>query len=330
MATDTLLRDRLEALVTRYDRRWIDSDPLRWPHLYPNPGDQEVVAVVAATLAYGRVASIHRSIESALERLGAGLPGASSRNGGPAAAVRPSVAAALPDRFVGWRHRFTAGEDLAWLLQGVGRAREEAGSLGAYVEAHARGDEPLRAGLIAWHRLAASVPAADTPVRRRARAFLLPDPARGAACKRTLLLARWCLRPSDGLDLGLWGASGRLGPRDLLVPLDTHVHRIARTLGLTMRKAADWRTAVEVTARLRRLDPNDPIRYDFALARPGIVGRCRHRHVPEICGACDLAPACRHGRPRGARKALTSVPTISSAGAPLSSPGLPPGIFHAG
>jgi hypothetical protein len=106
------------------------------------------------------------------------------------------------------------------------------------------------------------------------------------------------VRGDDGLDLGIWAGTG-LAPRDLLLPLDTHVHRVARQLGLTARRAADWRAAREVTDALARYDPEDPVRFDFALARPGIVGLCRHRHVPEVCGPCDLRPACAFGTPRG-------------------------------
>ena len=138
----------LAALVARYDRRWLDSDPLLWPRLHPDPRDREVVAVLAALLAYGRVASIHGAIREVLRRLGPSPSAALSRR--PDA---PRSRSALD----GFRHRFTAGADVAWLLLGVARAWDEAGSLGAYVGAHARGDEPLRAGLSAWHRLAAEV-----------------------------------------------------------------------------------------------------------------------------------------------------------------------------
>ncbi|MCC7137019.1 MAG: TIGR02757 family protein [Planctomycetes bacterium] len=296
------LRSALDALVARYDRRWLDSDPLRWPRGYARARDRELVAVVSALLAYGRVASIHRAVAEVLARLGPH----------PADALAPSRRAALDARLDGFRHRFTAGPDVAWLLRGVAAAWDEAGSLGTFVGRAAAGDEPLRAGLAAWHRLATSVPADADPRRRRARAFLLADPTSGAACKRSLLLARWCVRPDDGLDLGLWTGAG-LSPRDLLLPLDTHVHRVVRDLGLTRRRAPDWRTAVEVTRRLAALDPDDPVRYDFALARPGIVGRCAHRFVADVCGACDLAPSCRHGR-----RGLTSA--RRSPGSPRTTP----------
>jgi uncharacterized protein (TIGR02757 family) len=97
------------------------------------------------------------------------------------------------------------------------------------------------------------------------------------------------VRGSDAVDLGLWKA---LGTHRLTMPLDTHVHRISRYLGLTDRSQADWRTATQITTALRRFDPVDPLRYDFALAHLGISGACPTRRVPEICRTCPIEPIC--------------------------------------
>jgi hypothetical protein len=108
------LRARLDDLGARFDRRWLASDPLRWPRTFADAADREVVAVVAALLAYGRVASIHAAVRAVLDRLGPR----------PADALAPSGRAGLASALDGVRHRFTAGVDLAWLLAGVARARE--------------------------------------------------------------------------------------------------------------------------------------------------------------------------------------------------------------
>jgi uncharacterized protein (TIGR02757 family) len=96
---------------------------------------------------------------------------------------------------------------------------------------------------------------------------LLPDPNRGSACKRLCLYLRWMVR-TDAIDPGGWQS---LSPSQLIIPLDVHMHRVALSLGLTTRKAADLKTAMEVTDSLRRVDPTDPLRFDFALTRPGIL-----------------------------------------------------------
>jgi uncharacterized protein (TIGR02757 family) len=101
---------------------------------------------------------------------------------------------------------------------------------------------------------------------------------------------RWMVRGPDAIDLGFWS---EVGPARLTVPLDTHVHRLGRYLGLTGRRQADWRTAAEITAALRALDPADPLRYDFALAHMGISGQCPTRRVEAVCAACPIRGVCR-------------------------------------
>ena len=110
----------------------------------------------------------------------------------------------------------------------------------------------------------------------------------------------------DGLDLGLWTDGSplegtfpkdkRLHPRQLILPLDTHTGRISQYLGLTERKSLGWKAAVEITERLKRADPLDPVRYDFAISRLGILDLCQKKFRVEICGQCSLLTACRFAK----------------------------------
>jgi uncharacterized protein (TIGR02757 family) len=100
------------------------------------------------------------------------------------------------------------------------------------------------------------------------------------------------VRPDDGVDLGLFAP---VRPGQLVVPLDTHVARISRYLGLTHRRTVDWKMAVEVTDGLRILDPADPVRYDFALSRLGILDECPRRVDPVHCARCSLVSVCSLG-----------------------------------
>jgi len=125
-------------------------------------------------------------------------------------------------------------------------------------------------------------------VTRSFKTFL-PRPSSGSACKRWNMFLRWMVRADDGIDLGVWSLSSS----SLVLPLDTHTHRISQYVGLTTRKQANWRTAVEITESLRLLDPRDPVKYDFALAHLGISGGCRRRYRAEICSTCALLPVCR-------------------------------------
>ncbi|MBP2673590.1 MAG: hypothetical protein H6Q84_430 [Deltaproteobacteria bacterium] len=122
----------------------------------------------------------------------------------------------------------------------------------------------------------------------RQRDFLFPRPERGSACKRHNLFLRWVVREADGVDLGLWKA---VAPRDLVVPLDTHMARMGEWLGLTRRRTRDWRMAEEITAAFRAIRPEDPVGFDYPLTRIGILRVCT---LPRkgICSGCPVAPLC--------------------------------------
>lgn len=126
------------------------------------------------------------------------------------------------------------------------------------------------------------------PGLSRQRDFLLPDPGKGSACKRHNLFLRWMVRYGDGVDLGIWTA---LSPRDLVVPVDTHMARMGRRMGWTRRKTPDWKMAEEITAAFRAVCPDDPVKFDFALTRIGILGECAPRR-PGACDVCAVAKGC--------------------------------------
>ena len=116
---------------------------------------------------------------------------------------------------------------------------------------------------------------------------MLPRPSSGSACKRWQLYLRWMIR-KEFPDMGIWS----LETKKLLIPLDTHVHKISRMTGLCSRKSADLKTAKEITKNLQQLDEDDPIRYDFAIAHMGISGQCQKKHIADICNSCSLSSIC--------------------------------------
>jgi len=103
------------------------------------------------------------------------------------------------------------------------------------------------------------------------------------------LFLRWMVRRTSP-DLGLWTF---VDPAKLVIPLDTHVHRIATFLGLSDRKSGDWKAARALTDNLARFDAADPVRYDFALCRLGILDLCSRKQKKENCDVCLLRDACR-------------------------------------
>ena len=125
---------------------------------------------------------------------------------------------------------------------------------------------------------------------RRGGAHILADPNKGSAVKRLMLFLRWMVRPADGVDLGAWALPTSL----LLVPVDTHIHKLSRNLGLTRRKDVSWKTAEEITRALARYDANDPVKYDFSLCHLGMLQRCPSRRDPARCEGCGVQRVCRH------------------------------------
>jgi len=241
-------KERLEALYSTYNRRcYVHPDPLEFLYHFHDPLDLEIVGFLASALAYGNVKQILKSVSLVLEKTGTC----------PSAFLRNSSFKRMTDTFSGFKHRFTTGQDIARLLWGVRLAIERHGSLQrCFLSRLRREDQTVIPALSAF----------VGDVFPGGCDFLIPSPARGSACKRLNLFLRWMVR-RDEVDPGGWD---RVSPSKLLVPLDTHMHRIAMTLGLTKRKQADLRTAMEVTEAFRKISPGDPVRYDFVLTRFGI------------------------------------------------------------
>ena len=253
--------------------RRLREDPVEFIHRYRHPLDQEVVGFVAASLAFGNAAAARRSIERVLSALGER----------PAVTLIEAEDGEIYERLRGFTHRIYRDEHLAVALRRMARVIGTYGSVGAavceFLEA-SRGD--FREAIA---RLADAL-RGDS--KERSLKHLVSDPRAGSACKRLLLYARWMVRPADGVDLGLWP----MAPAKLVIPVDTHIHRISRNLGLTSRATASWATAEEITAALRRYDPEDPVKYDFALCHLGVSRQCPSRPDPAKCERCVLKEVC--------------------------------------
>ena len=245
------MREALDDLYRRYNRReFVHPDPLEFLYRYPDVRDREVAGLVAATLAVGRVAQILRSVGAVLERL-------SDR---PARFLETVSADVLERRLADLKHRFFTGENLAAMLWGARCVLRQHGSLEAcFLVGMKRDDETILPALGAFvEKLTCGCEG------RHGR--LITHPCRKSACKRLNLYLRWMVR-RDEVDPGGWDG---VSPAKLIVPLDVHMHRIGRALGLTDRKQANLATALEITAAFRRIVPDDPVKYDFSLTRLGI------------------------------------------------------------
>jgi uncharacterized protein (TIGR02757 family) len=270
--------DRVRARCDLGSRR--DADPVGFVHRYEVAEDQEIVALLAASVAFGNVKAIRAKLEDALRRLG----------------PRPSLTAddqvATFAAMHGWVHRVYRGEDIARLVIGARRVQRASGTLGARFTEDLGASPDLREALARFCdaiRNAGGLAAGDSV--RRGPSHLLPDPRGGGANKRLLLFLRWMVRPADGVDLGLWR---NVDPSVLVIPVDVHIHKLAKNLGLVRQKTLSFKTAEEITERLRMFDPNDPVKYDFSLCHMGMLQRCPSRRDDKRCEGCGVMPVCRH------------------------------------
>ena len=155
----------------------------------------------------------------------------------------------------------------------------------AFKKNYGTGDRDIEKGLAGF--IAACLNA-DTSeiygnnVKPRGLLQFFPSPENRSACKRSNLFLRWMIRDRD-IDFGIWK---EIPMNKLIIPLDTHIARISKCLGLTDRKSQDWKTAVEITEALKIFDPEDPVKYDFALCHHGITGMCKGRKEITVCRKC--------------------------------------------
>jgi uncharacterized protein (TIGR02757 family) len=273
MRTD-LLRRRLDELYRHYDHRFVTPDPLEFVRAQADPRDREVVGLVASALAFGTVGQIKKSIGVVLDALGPG----------PASAVGRLDPQALATKLAGFKHRWSDGRDVAALLFLARQMIEARGSIeGFFAEGVDPSAADISGALQSFAERALSLGHGglyrgrglpkDAGVR-----YFFPSPADGSACKRLNLYLRWMVR-RDAVDLGVWSV---IGARSLVIPLDAHIFRIARRVGLTRYKSASWAMAADITKRLRRLDPEDPVKYDFALHRMGLFKK--HDEIGSLRG----------------------------------------------
>jgi len=277
------LQERLDTVYRTFDH--VDSalDPVHIVRRYASREDREIVGFCAAALAFGRVASVLQSVEALLAVMGPR----------PAEFVRRFDPAAQGPALAHLVHRWIRGRDLVALLVILQRMLREDGSIEGFFVA---GDDPsapdVHAALDSFSTRALATDLTAAYGRRRpARAgvaYFFPRPSAGSACKRLNLFLRWMVR-KDAIDMAVWT---RLTPSRLVVPLDTHVIRLGRCLGLTRYTSPGWKMAAEITASLRGMDAADPVRFDFSLCHVGMMNACGFGR-PQKDTQCPLRGACR-------------------------------------
>jgi len=260
------LKSQLDIIYAAYNKKeYIHPDPLEFLDNYPDPREREIAALIAASLAYGRVDQILKSVELVLTIMN-NSNHASSFSAHTSSLTSSSISAYLLqsrdedilDDFKNFKYRFTRGEHICSLLIGIKETVAQSGSLkNFFLNSISPEDETI---LPAMSRFIQKIRSG------RNTGNLVASPEKGSACKRNNLFLRWLVRKDD-VDPGGWD---EIPCSMLIIPLDTHMHHAGTMLGFTKRKQADMKTALEVTAGFRHICPEDPAKYDFCLTRFGI------------------------------------------------------------
>ena len=275
------IKNVLDKLYDKYNHhRLIKPDPLQFVYQYSDPRDMEIIALLSAELAYGKVQQIEKSLTDLLGRM----------ETSPFEFVL-SFDKQKRQKLKSFKHRFTAGDDISDLFELLKKVLNRHGSI---EEFFLLGYNPDDKNIIpALSKFCDSLLDMYAKTHKRAAPnqliYLLTRPAVGSTCKRLNLFLRWMVR-KDSVDAGLWK---RINKAKLIVPVDVHMGRLCRILGFHDRKAVSLSTAVKITESFAEIEPADPVKYDFALSRVGIVQGCTGR-FRNGCELCELFEFCSH------------------------------------
>ncbi|MHC4424011.1 MAG: TIGR02757 family protein [Planctomycetota bacterium] len=273
------IKEVLERLYVRYNRKKsIPPDPLQFVYRYTNPVDKEIVGLLSAVLAYGRVRQIEKSLTNLLANMG----------DSPFEFVL-NFGAEQHRQLQGFKHRFTTGDDISDLLTLLKKILVEHGCIeNFFLLGYRKTDANIIPALTNFCDSLTRMYAAEHNGQvSRGLKYLLPTPTRRSACKRLNLFLRWMVR-NDDVDTGLWKS---IDKSKLIVPVDVHMARLSRILGFHTRKAVCLATAVKITEGFAKIEPTDPVKFDFALSRIGILENCTGR-IREQCVDCELSEFC--------------------------------------
>ncbi|TAF31388.1 MAG: TIGR02757 family protein [Cytophagales bacterium] len=241
---------------------FIEDDPIQIPYLFSDKLSIEISGLIAATLAWGNRKSIIKSAKEWLRIM----------DNAPAEFVLHHQPQDLK-AFSHFKHRTFQPADARYFIRALHRLIQTHKSLEMAFAAGSDSKEVHVENILRrFHDRFFDDSLAEARTRKH-----VATPARKSCCKRLNMFLRWMVRQdSRGVDLGIWQA---IQPAQLICPLDVHVERVARSLGLLRRKQTDWQAALELTEALRIIDPKDPVRFDFALFGIGLSQKYEKNQV---------------------------------------------------
>jgi uncharacterized protein (TIGR02757 family) len=258
--TNSELQSFLDEKVIQYNTLdFIESDPVQIPHLFSHKEDIEIAGFLSATIAWGNRKMIIKNSHKMIDLMGNSPHDfVMSHNGNDL------------ERLESFVHRTFNGQDFACFIKGLQHIYKNHNGLEAVF---ARNQEPnsMQKSISEFKKIFFDMSNGELqtqiPNKNRTQKHI-SDPMNGSAAKRINMYLRWmCREDNKGVDLGIWKS---ISPSLLSCPLDVHSGNVARKLGLLTRKQNDGKALTELDSKLRELDPNDPVKYDFALFGLGV------------------------------------------------------------
>jgi uncharacterized protein (TIGR02757 family) len=258
------------------------SDPIHIVHRYQKPEEVELAGFISSTLAFGKIELFGLVVEKIL---GFG-------KGNLKQFILDFNPAKDQKLFNKVYYRIWKEEDLVCLIVALKNLLIRFGTLeNLFITLNNPNDDHYETAMIGFSReFFRFNPSPIYGINQFPKSvkIFVPSPSAGSACKRFSLFLRWMIRKDD-LDLGIWN---RLSPAKLIIPLDTHIHKMARFLKLTRLNTPGWKMAKEITASLREIDPEDPLKFDFPLCHFSIQKLCPSVDRSNPCALCSLRKRC--------------------------------------
>ncbi len=251
------IKQKLDYHYKAFNRSTLEPDPLQFLHLFQYERDIELTGFIVSVFAYGNVKQIENTIKKIIQIF----------NGRPYLFIKNFSVKKDGAKLKGIKHRFYTEDDIIKLFVILSEEiRKHKTIRQIFLQGYDISDKNVKNGISNFsNHFLNSFLETFNDVSNGIK-FMFPLPEKGSACKRMNLFLRWMVR-SDELDFGLWK---EIPASKLIIPVDTHVARISKYLGLTKSKIANWKMAEEITRNLKKFDAADPVKYDFAICHIGI------------------------------------------------------------
>jgi uncharacterized protein (TIGR02757 family) len=269
---DDKLKTLLETLYKKYNHKeFIPPDPLQFVYHYKDKPDMEIAGFLSAMFAYGAVEQIQKFLTALFTKMG----------DSPSAFIK-DFSAKDKKLFELLKYRFNTSNDIITLLQSLKKVLKKYDSLeNLFLAGYNTSDANIISAAGKF------INALNISNISPGLKFLVSDPANGGTCKRLFLFLRWMVR-NDEVDSGLWR---KIDKSKLIVPVDVHMGRLSKIISLHNKKTLNLKTAIEITSAFASISPQDPVKYDFALCRIGILENCSGK-PNKYCPQCELAEFC--------------------------------------